>query len=53
MEDVQEKEILSINGEIEHIIYQNEENGYTVCEMNVNDEELITAVGIMPYVGVG
>ena len=53
MEDVQEKEMLSINGEIEHIIYQNEENGYTVCEMNVNDEELITAVGIMPYVGVG
>ena len=31
MEQKAEQELLSIEGMIEKIIYQNEENGYTVC----------------------
>lgn len=51
--DKEDKELLTVEGTIEHIIYQNEENGYAVCELSVSDTELITAVGIMPYIAVG
>jgi exodeoxyribonuclease V alpha subunit len=49
----EDNELLTVEGIIEHIIYQNEENGYAVCEMSVSDTELITVVGIMPYVSAG
>ena len=43
---------LEIEGEIEEIIYQNEQNGYTVAEFNLEDE-LITIVGYLPFIHVG
>ena len=36
-----------INGIIENVVYQNENNDYTVLEIS-NDDNLITAVGTMP-----
>jgi len=45
-----ETEILQ--GEIYEIIYQNEENGYTVCDIESN-RALITACGIMPFIAPG
>ncbi len=42
-----------IAGMVEHIIYQNEENGYTVCEIMTQEDELVTMVGEMPYLGDG
>ncbi|MBR6743695.1 MAG: ATP-dependent RecD-like DNA helicase [Clostridia bacterium] len=48
-----EKELLSIEGSIEKIIYQNEENGYTVCELLAPSEELFVLVGTMPYLCEG
>ncbi|MBE6693560.1 MAG: ATP-dependent RecD-like DNA helicase [Ruminococcaceae bacterium] len=43
-----------LSGVVERIIYRNEENGYTVCDIDVDGEnEMQTAVGILPYVGVG
>ena len=46
-----------IKGVIEKITYQNEENGYTVCQISCRNEEydgeLITLVGIMPMINVG
>ncbi len=48
-----DRELLTVEGTIEHIIYQNEENGYAVCELSVSDTELITVVGIMPYISAG
>ena len=48
-----EKELLSIEGSIEKIIYQNEENGYTVCELLAPSEELFVLVGNMPYLCEG
>lgn len=42
-----------ISGTVENIIYQNEENGYTVCEIATDDDELVTAVGEMPFLGAG
>ena len=42
-----------LEGNVENIIYTNEDNGYTICDMAIDDDELITAVGIMPMIGAG
>ena len=43
---------MELKGCIEDIIYQNEENGYTICEMIIDDER-ITAVGYLPFINKG
>lgn len=48
----EEKHRLEIKGQVEEIVYQNEENGYTVCHLDM-DEKLLTAVGYLPFVSVG
>ncbi|HAH78798.1 MAG TPA: ATP-dependent RecD-like DNA helicase, partial [Ruminococcaceae bacterium] len=44
--------LLEMAGSVESVVFRNEKNGYAVIEMN-NGEELVTAVGTMPFVGVG
>lgn len=44
--------LLEMTGTVEQIIYKNEKNGYAVVEIN-NGEELVTAVGNLPFVGAG
>lgn len=46
------KEPQILEGEIYEIIYQNEDNGYTVCDINCNNS-LVTACGHMPFVAPG
>ena len=46
------EQLFEINGQVESVIYRNEENGYTVLELS-GDEALITATGVMPLVNVG
>ena len=41
-----------LEGVVSAIIYQNEENGYTILRLDVKDEE-ITVVGSMPGVSPG
>lgn len=41
-----------IEGTVDEIIFSNEVNGYTVCDIRCNDE-LVTAVGCMPFINVG
>ena len=41
-----------LKGSVEHIIYSNEDNGYTVMDVGLEDD-VITACGVMPYVGEG
>ncbi len=51
-----EGEMPALSGTVEHIVYRNDENSYTVCEIATDGEdgeELITAVGILPYLSVG
>lgn len=43
---------MEIKGLISEIIYHNEINGYTVCEVET-DDELITAVGYLPFINSG
>ena len=37
-----------IEGIVEHIVYTNPENGYTVCLLDCGDGEPVTAVGLLP-----
>ncbi len=45
-------EMLSISGTVEDIVFYNEENGYVVLDMDVNNQ-LITAVGLLGDVREG
>ena len=47
------EELLSIEGTVEKLIYQNEENGYTVCELMAPSDECFVLVGMMPYLCEG
>ncbi len=43
-----------LEGSVERVIYANEDNGYTICDMASSEEgEIVTAVGIMPMIGAG
>ena len=41
-----------IEGSVEQIVFCNEDNGYTVCDLAV-DDEMITVCGIMPMLSEG
>jgi len=41
-----------IQGIIEDIVFQNEENGYIIAHLN-NKKDIITVVGIVPYISEG
>lgn len=48
---MQDNELMELTATVETVIYRNEQNGYTVIELD--DEDETTAVGIMPDVNVG
>ncbi|MBQ7346721.1 MAG: ATP-dependent RecD-like DNA helicase [Clostridia bacterium] len=48
-----EQGMLRLTGSIEHVIYANEENGFAICDMGTDNDELITITGILPYIGEG
>lgn len=45
-------ELYELSGQVEAVVYRNDENGYTVIEL-AGENEMITAVGTMPLVSVG
>ena len=49
----QDTTVFSITGTVVEIIYTNEENGYTVCDIQNKEEGLFTATGYLPYVSEG
>ena len=44
--------MITIEGTVEEIIYANEANGYTVCEIR-DGKNIVTAVGCMPFINPG
>ena len=47
-------ELEKLEGSVEGVIYSNEENGYTICDIALSEGgNIITAVGIMPMIGAG
>lgn len=49
----EEKELQYIEGTVSAVIYQNEENGYTVLKLDAGDRGGITVVGCMPGAAPG
>lgn len=43
----------TITGFVEHIVYRNEENGYTVLNLASNEEDEITCVGVFQMISEG
>ena len=49
----QEKELIEISGTVSAVIYQNEENGYTVLKVESTDGMSFNAVGCLPFAAPG
>ena len=45
-------ELYELSGQVESVVFRNDDNGYTVIEL-AGESEMITAVGTMPLVNVG
>ena len=45
--------IVQVMGAVEEIIFCNDDNGYTVCEIDSVKEGLFTATGYLPYISEG
>lgn len=52
MEQVQQN-MDFVSGIVDSIIFQNEENGYTVCELEDTDGQPVVVTGIIPYLTEG
>lgn len=44
---------ISVSGIVDSIIYQNEENGYTVCEIEDTEGNPVVVTGVIPYLAEG
>lgn len=53
MSETGREDIQQLEGVVERVIYSNEDNGYTICDMSLADGDIITVVGIMPLTGEG
>ncbi len=51
--DFDTKELISVEGIVENIVYQNEQNGYCVLDLAIDEAEFVTLAGIMPYASEG
>ncbi|HBN79818.1 MAG TPA: ATP-dependent RecD-like DNA helicase [Ruminococcaceae bacterium] len=49
---MQDRQLLEMSGSVEDIIFHNENNGYTILELNTG-EELVTVVGTLPWASCG
>ena len=45
--------LLKLTGSIEHVIFSNEENGFAICDLGTDTDDLVTITGTLPYVGEG
>ncbi len=50
---IDETGMLKLTGSIEHVIYSNEENGFAICDLGTDSNDIVTITGIMPYIGEG
>ncbi len=53
MSELEKETLEQLEGTVERVIYSNEDNGYTICDMALSDDEMITVVGIMPMTSDG
>ena len=43
----------TVEGTVQHIVFQNEENGYTILTLTTDEGEVITVTGCIPYAAAG
>ncbi len=43
----------SLRGTVERVIYTSGDTGYTVCDFGLEDGDVVTVCGTMPYIGTG
>jgi len=43
----------TVEGTVQHIVFQNEDNGYTILTLTTDEGEVITVVGCIPYAAAG
>ena len=48
-----ENGLLRLSGSIEHVIFENEENGFAICDLGTDTNDLVTITGLLPYIGEG
>ena len=53
MEEPQSENLTELSGSIASVIYQNEENGYAILRMEVDDGSQATVLGCIPYAAPG
>lgn len=53
MRSLEQREMTNLEGTVDSVVYQNEENGYTVLRLDVGEEEPVTVVGCIPGVAPG
>jgi len=51
VENIRDEETLS--GVVEHVVYQNEENGYAVFRLQTDEGRSVVVVGNIPFIGAG
>lgn len=51
--EMDDQGLLRLTGSIEHVIYSNEENGYAICDLGTETNELVTITGTLPYIAEG
>ncbi len=52
MDNYKNENLYELSGQVEAVVYRNNENGYCVIEV-AGEDEMITAVGIMPELNIG
>lgn len=52
MDNYKNENLYELSGQVEAVVYRNNENGYCVIEI-AGEDEMITAVGIMPELNIG
>lgn len=52
IENEKNDDLIVLEGVIDHVTYQNDTNGYVVCDLDAGDD-IYTIVGIMPYASAG
>ena len=53
MDEREEQELIEISGTVKAVVFQNEENGYTVLRLDVGGAEPFTVVGCLPFAAPG
>lgn len=49
---MEEKDLITLSGSVERVVYRNDQSNWTVLELE-SDDKLHKVVGVMPMVGVG